>query len=225
MLRRDADFFVLCYEERDRWFKDEQCPIGYYLQDATATASSPSSSSAKRTLILALRPLNTMPHPTIQVEIAATKNKVSDLSQKTYTSYQVDVVFNDMKWQLTRRYKEFDALQSHLKRKYAPVLLPKLPAKHLFTPIEGDFVDRRREQLDNYLKQMILHPLAGSDVLLLSFLGVVSTSRDPELSNHHDNKNVLHITTLHQSLDCGDILLFSCKFGASVLQRKVRRRI
>ncbi|KAF1321069.1 Ribonuclease h2 subunit a, partial [Globisporangium splendens] len=207
LLRREADHFVLCNQAKDRWFSNEQCPIGYYISDIPA-----------RSIHLALLPVNTMPHPTIEVAIAATKNKISDLSQKTYTAYMIDVSFNDVKWQLARRYKEFDALHAHLEDKYGHVPLPKLPSKRLFTPLEGTFVDKRREQLENYLKQMILHPLVGSDVLFLSFLGVVSTSRDRELSNNE--KNVLHVTTLHQSLDCGDILLFSCRFGASVLQRK-----
>lgn len=208
LLRREADFFVLCDQAKERWFKDEQCPIGYYISDTAA-----------RSIHLAMLPVNTMPHPMIEVEIATTKNKVSDLSQKTYTAYLIDVSFNDLKWQIARRFKEFDTLHDHLKVKYGPVPLPKLPSKHVFTPLEGDFIDKRREQLENYLKQMILHPLVGSDVLFLSFLGVVSTSRDRELSNNE--KNVLHVTTLHQSLDYGDILLFSCRFGASVLQRKV----
>uniref|UniRef100_K3WMP2 PX domain-containing protein n=1 Tax=Globisporangium ultimum (strain ATCC 200006 / CBS 805.95 / DAOM BR144) TaxID=431595 RepID=K3WMP2_GLOUD len=197
----------LHHAHSDRWLSNEQRAIGYYISGIPA-----------RSIHLALLPVNTMPHPTIEVAIAATKNKVSDLSQKTYTTYTIDVSFSDVKWQLARRYKEFDALHAHLEDKYGHAPLPILPSKRLFTPLEGTFVDKRREQLENYLKQMVLHPLVGSDVLFLSFLGVVNTSRDRELSNNE--KNVLHVTTLHQSLDCGDILLFSCRFGASVLQRK-----
>ncbi|TYZ58375.1 hypothetical protein PybrP1_006183 [[Pythium] brassicae (nom. inval.)] len=219
LLRREADFFLLCDDERELWFQDEHQPMAFYLRRPLSPTGAAAATEAKRALFLALRPINTLPPPMLEVAIPAAKNKVSDLSQTTYTAYQLDVSFNAMKWQVTRRYKEFDALQSRLKDKYAPVPLPKLPPKHLFTPREGEFVDRRREQLENYVQQLVLHPLAGSDVLVLSFLGVVSTARDPELGNR-EQKNVLHITTLHQSLDCGDILLFSCRFGASVLQRK-----
>lgn len=225
LLRREADFFLLCHDDRELWFKDEQCPIGAYVRalcsPRAATAAHALSESTKRSLVLALRPVNTMPHPMLEVTIRSTKTRVSDLSQKTYTAYELAVSFNDLTWQLARRYKEFDALQRHLKRKYAPALLPKLPPKHVFAHHGDGFVDKRRAQLEAYVQQLVLHPLAGADVLFLSFLGVVSTSRDRELGNR-EHKTVLHITTLHKSLNYGDILLFSCRFGASVLQRKVR---
>lgn len=215
---------MLCDEARELWFKDEHEPVSFYIRSPHSPTGAAAASGTKRSLFLTLQLINAMPHPMLEVTISASTNKVSDLSQKTYTAYQLDVSFNAMTWQVVRRYKEFDVLQGHLKDKYAPVPLPKLPPKHLFTPREGEFVDKRREQLENYVQQLVAHPLVGSDVRVLSFLGVVSTSRDPELGNR-EQKHVLHITTLHQSLDCGDILLFSCRFGASVLQRKVRASV
>ncbi|RLN90593.1 hypothetical protein BBJ28_00007965 [Nothophytophthora sp. Chile5] len=207
VLRHEPDSFVLCFQTENQWFQDEQRSIGYYIRD-----------HASRKVQLELVPTSSIPLPTLDLAIVSTKNKVSDLSQRSYTNYVVDVSFNGTAWQLARRFKEFYLLNCRLKTKYPGVELPRLPPKQAFTPLEGIFIQRRRAQLENYLKQVLVHPVLGSDVLLLSFLGVVSTSRDRELGQ--SEKSVIHVTTLHDSVRCGDIVLFSCRFGASRLQRK-----
>ncbi|ETM51200.1 hypothetical protein, variant 1 [Phytophthora nicotianae] len=207
LLRRDADSFVLHLDIGDQWLQDEQQSIGHCILGC-----------ASRKINLELVPMNRMPQPTLNLAIVGTKNKISDLSQRPYTCYLIDVVFNGTTWQLARRYKEFDALYCQLKSKYPGTALPGLPPKHVFTPIEGEFINNRKEQLEAFLKQLLLHPIASIDVLLMSFLGVVSISRDPELG--HRAKSVIHVTSLHDSVAVGDIILFSCRFGASRLQRK-----
>ncbi|KAG6959293.1 hypothetical protein JG687_00008878 [Phytophthora cactorum] len=209
MLRREADSFVLYLDIGDQWLQDEQQSIGHYILGC-----------ASRKIELELVPMHRMPQPTLDLAIVGTKTKISDLSQRPYTCYVIDVVFNGTTWQLARRYKEFDALHSQLKSKYPGTALPGLPPKHVFTPVEGEFINYRKEQLEAFLKQLLLHPIASTDVLLMSFLGVVSISRDPELGQRE--KSVIHVTSLHDSVGVGDIILFSCRFGASRLQRKVR---
>jgi hypothetical protein len=209
-LRHEADHFALHFTGgADLWLKDEQQPISHYIKHG----------SKVRTIALSLEPQSAMPFPTLELSISSTKNKVSDLSQKAYTAYLIDVHFNDMRWQVERRFKEFHKLHHELKEKYPVCELPRLPCKHVFTPLEGQFVHRRRLQLEQYTRELVDHPLLSLDVLLLSFLGVVSTSRDRDLSKNE--KSVIHVTALHVGLDYGDIILFSCRFGASVLQRKV----
>lgn len=211
IVRRDAECFVLFHKESNTWLKDEHLSIRECLFNGV-----------DREVHVALLPMNLMPLPGMEVHISATKNKMSDLSQREYTAYPIDVTFEDMKWQAVRRFKEFHKLNGVLKSKYPTLELPKLPHKHIFTPREGEFVDKRRQHLEQYLRELVAHPQLSHDVHLMSFMGVVSTSRDPELSQNA--KTVLHVTTLHESVGYGDILLFSCKFGASVLQRKVSSR-
>ncbi|CAI5718039.1 unnamed protein product [Peronospora destructor] len=146
--------------------------------------------SRKMHLELAL--ISRMPQPTIDLAIVGTKKKISDLSQP-HTAI-------------------------HLKRKYPDIELPGLPSKHMFTPVEGALINYRKEQLEAFLKQLLLHPIASMDVLLMSFLGVVSVLCDPELGL--GQKSVIHITSLHDRASCGDVILFSCRFGASRLQRR-----
>ncbi|KAF1786884.1 Phox homologous domain [Phytophthora cactorum] len=201
------DSFVLYLDIGDQWLQDEQQSIGHYILGC-----------ASRKIELELVPMHRMPQPTLDLAIVGTKTKISDLSQRPYTCYVIDVVFNGTTWQLARRYKEFDALHSQLKSKYPGTALPGLPPKHVFTPVEGEFINYRKEQLEAFLKQLLLHPIASTDVLLMSFLGVVSISRDPELGQRE--KSVIHVTSLHDSVGVGDIILFSCRFGASRLQRK-----
>lgn len=209
-LRHEADWFALLMPTASGvWFKDEQRPLNHYVR-----------TDHKDPIIhLKLEPITAMPHPTIALSITSTKNRVSDLSQRNYTTYLIDVSFNDMTWQVPRRYKDFHRLHQSLTATHTQCMLPKLPPKHIFTPVEGEFVAKRRVQLEAYVRHLVDHPVLGSDVLVLSFLGVVSTSRDRDLSRNA--KNVIHVTALHVGLDYGDVVLFSCRFGASVIQRKV----
>ncbi|GLE00404.1 hypothetical protein PINS_up009161 [Pythium insidiosum] len=211
-LNHDPDWFVLCIDDPCVWMKDELRPLSFY----TAAVSA-------RLVDVRLAPQNTMPHPTIELTITDTKRKISDLTQRPYTAYIIDVAFDNMTWQIQRRYQEFYCLHQQLKAKCSQlgVTLPQLPPKRVFTPLDGDFVLRRRVHLAQYLQSLIEHPVISQDVLLLSFLGVVSRSRDPEVNK--SGKNVMHITAVHTGLDYGDIVLFSCRFGASVIQRKLTR--
>ncbi|DAZ97400.1 TPA: hypothetical protein N0F65_011284 [Lagenidium giganteum] len=221
IMRREADWFALQWAEHGLWLKDEQAMIGQFLAGVAA-----------RVIPLQLLPVSLMPYPTLELQISSTKTKHSDISQRAYIAYVIDVTFNEMKWQVMRRYKEFFKLHEQLKIKYelpaasevpptvngVAVVLPRLPPKHMFTPTSGEFVNKRRVQLEHYLSCLVSHPAFCQDVLLLSFLGVVSTARDREISKNE--KNVIHITSLHVGLDYGDIILFSCRFGASIVQRK-----
>ncbi|CAI5702473.1 hypothetical protein KXD40_003351 [Peronospora effusa] len=207
LLVHEADRFILYLEDEKQWLHDEQQSIGHYILGCTS-----------RKIHLELVPISRMPQPTIDLAIVGTKKKISDLSQRPYTCYVIDIIFNGTTWQLARRYNDFNDLHSHLKRKHPDIELPGLPSKHVFTPVEGALVNHRKEQLEVFLKQLLLHPIASTDVLLMSFLGVVSVSRDPELGL--SDKRVIHVTSLHDSVTCGDVVLFSCRFGASRLQRK-----
>ncbi|CAH0517372.1 unnamed protein product [Peronospora belbahrii] len=203
----EADSFVLYLESENQWLSEEQQSIGRYILDCETCD-----------IHLILAPVDRMPQPTIDLAVVGTKTKISDLSQRPYTCYVIDIIFNGTKWQITRRYKDFDVLQSHLRRKYRDAKLPGLPSKHVFTPVNGEFINYRKEQLEAFLKQLLLYPIASTDVLLMSFLGVVSVASDPELGL--SGKSVIHVTSLHDTVSCGDIILFSCRFGASRLQRK-----
>ncbi|TMW62683.1 hypothetical protein Poli38472_005301 [Pythium oligandrum] len=213
LLRREADSFVLFIAKDNIWLKDEHHPIPHYLPGLS-----------DRNIHASLRSINEMPFPSIQLSISTTESKVSDLSRRTYTAYQINLTYSDMKWQVHRRYKEFHALHQQLKEKLGVIpgfTLPKLPRKRVFTPREGEFVTVRRQRLEEYLRQLLEASHTSQDVLVLSFLGFVSTSRDREMTKN--DKNIMHVTALHMGLDFGDIVLFSTRFGASVIQRKVTR--
>ncbi|KAL7686126.1 putative Phox domain, PX domain superfamily, papain-like cysteine peptidase superfamily [Plasmopara halstedii] len=206
MLERPPDSFMFYLERDGEWLQNDQQYIDHYLIDHSSTIK------------LELVPVYRIPKPALTLNIVETRNKVSDLSQRPYTCYVIDVVFNGTTWQLSRRYKDFNALQTELKCKYPNHTLPMLPPKHMFTPVKGEFIQYRKQELEKFLKQLLEYPDVSTDVVLFSFLGIVSTARDPETSRN--TKSVLHVTSLHESVAIGDIVLFSCRFGASRLQRK-----
>nr|CCA21462.1 ribonuclease H2 subunit A putative [Albugo laibachii Nc14] len=214
---------VACYSrEENRWYADDCvcltdiCP-GHPI----------------KTLELVLR--NYMPPPTLDVTIFGTQNCASDLLMSFYTSYRIRVTFGKMTWQVSRRYREFDHLHCLLKEKYGEAFsfalsdstvsylgkaIVKFPPKQIFGRLESDTIDRRRVMLEDYL-QRLLHapkpPTLSQDVLILSFLGIVSTQK---LSNKSVGSDSINIDALDKQIDFGDILLFSCRFGSSICQRK-----
>ncbi|EAR93569.2 PX-SNARE domain protein (macronuclear) [Tetrahymena thermophila SB210] len=60
------------------------------------------------------------------------------------------------KWTLKKRYKEFDELNKNLKKLYAN--LPPIPGKTLFAVKDPAELEKRKQGLDNYLKQLIARP-------------------------------------------------------------------
>ncbi|EQC29614.1 hypothetical protein SDRG_12620 [Saprolegnia diclina VS20] len=208
----DATSFVLVLPDaiRDVWLRNEDKPLCYYLDMKLETAS--------ETVHLSLRPVQAMPPPPLQVEITGNANKVSDLSQKLYTTYTIQVEYNDVKWTVVHRFQDFLALDDAIKNDVAPyrAYLPPLPKKKAITPKKGSFVSKRQRKLQAYLQDVVALPGLAQNVHVMTFLGVVSMARNREVV-----RSVLHVSAVHACLSYGDIILFKTRFGASKVQRKI----
>lgn len=70
---------------------------------------------------------------------------------KPVVFYKIDVGLGPSrrKWELWKRYSQFDKLDSDLRSKYPS--LPKLPGKTFFKLKANDDIKKRREELHNYL--------------------------------------------------------------------------
>ncbi len=60
-------------------------------------------------------------------------------------------------WISARRYREFDTLDTQLRRLYPSLSsnLPNLPEKDFFRALESDVVQRRRNALENYMAKIV----------------------------------------------------------------------
>ena len=109
---------------------------------------------------------------------------------------------------------------------YIPkILLPKLPSKKLRHSEE--VITERAQKLDKYLNDLVLIPEAMQNVHVLSFLGVMSTSRSempksvPKVDEGSKPRQVIHLSALRRHLSAGDIVLFKCAHTVAGLQRSV----
>jgi ribonuclease H2 subunit A len=260
------------------WLNDDQKKLYDYFEhyvnltigkeqvdDSTSTTSNRPISNRGQIVHLEIVPMNQMPFSCssssssccLKISIPSTKTKFSDLSQKPFLVYVIEVSFNEMKWEVTRRFKEFEIFHAQLKKRFFQSLnlnfinhhhpkpqknqnnqnnqnnhpknhqekkkqnfyFPRLPRKFFLFKLSKEMILQRRLALEAYLKEILSLSYLSNDVLFLSFLGIVSTSREKEIVQHE--LNVVHISCLHFALNYGDIILFSCRFGASLLQRKI----
>mmetsp|Transcript_43049 Transcript_43049/g.88075 ORF Transcript_43049/g.88075 Transcript_43049/m.88075 type:complete len:145 (+) Transcript_43049:372-806(+) len=72
-----------------------------------------------------------------------------------YVVYILKVVNGDRQWMCEKRYTDFVAIDNVLRSKFWSMKLPRLPSKKLFFNFDNEFVDKRRSELEDYLKGLL----------------------------------------------------------------------
>lgn len=87
----------------------------------------------------------------IQITIVDT-----DISPE-YTIYIISVSCGMKKWIIKRRYRDFYYLDKELKKKFPNIKFPPLPPKvYLRSSNDPQVVDQRKDQLENYINELVL---------------------------------------------------------------------
>eukprot|EP01111_Echinosteliopsis_oligospora_P012484 TRINITY_DN4273_c0_g1_i1.p1 TRINITY_DN4273_c0_g1~~TRINITY_DN4273_c0_g1_i1.p1 ORF type:complete len:230 (+),score=47.32 TRINITY_DN4273_c0_g1_i1:126-815(+) len=77
----------------------------------------------------------------------------------------------DTSWEVSHRYSHFNELYKHLKRKYEGALEAPFPSKtYLKSPIKKQVIEKRKVMLQQYLQEVIDHPITRRDELVKKFL-------------------------------------------------------
>ncbi|KAF0736944.1 hypothetical protein Ae201684P_000598 [Aphanomyces euteiches] len=160
---------------------------------------------------------------TSEFELTITSSKkVQDLAEQVYTMFCISVCHGELKWHITRRYRDFVQMHSLLTKELSTVAheLPKLPPK-TWLPIHTDtaFVQTRQLLLETYLRQMSMRLDAMQSVSFLSFLGAVSSPRLEHEWISGVPRDTIHLRVLHKYVEMGDILLFQSNNQMSGVQR------
>ncbi|XP_063757865.1 sorting nexin-14-like isoform X2 [Eleginops maclovinus] len=90
----------------------------------------------------------------------------------------IDVERNDRKevghetekWSVFRRYLEFYVLESKLTEFHGTFADAQLPSKRIIGPKNLDFLESKREEFEEYLQRLLLHPELSNSQLLADFL-------------------------------------------------------
>lgn len=86
-------------------------------------------------------------------------------------------------WSVSRRYSSFEALRDKLSRSVDS--LPALPGKTLFRSLAPDFVQKRRQQLHEWLQSVLRIPAAATSHEFRQFLEVPQHVPSHALPNDH----------------------------------------
>ncbi|XP_059149488.1 serine/threonine-protein kinase Sgk1-like isoform X2 [Physella acuta] len=77
--------------------------------------------------------------------------------EKKYVVYKVIVNCEGRSWFIFRRYNEFHTLYEKIKKLYPEANL-KLPGKKIFGNLDPEFIQQRREGLDEFIRKLVSHP-------------------------------------------------------------------
>lgn len=146
----------------------------------------------------------------------------SDCFGKTYRIYGIVVTHKELRWQVWRRFNDFQALHSLIWRDCDSDIRKKLPPPpgktfgliHIF---HDPMVKWRIESLSNYLDELLSMHEFQDNPHLLCFLGAASTGKLHLTLG--GGRSTTHFYTLPQAVDWGDVFLFQCDAPVSKLQR------
>eukprot|EP00051_Salpingoeca_urceolata_P027368 m.481186 g.481186 ORF g.481186 m.481186 type:complete len:151 (+) comp22077_c0_seq1:205-657(+) len=121
------------------------------------------------------------------LEIDVCNPQTHGFGRARYTDYEIRVktnlpVFKLKESQVRRRFSEFDWLRQELERE-SKILVPPLPGKawsrqmpwSKTTMFDEDFIEERREGLEDFINKVSGHPLAQNEKSLHMFL------QDPQI--------------------------------------------
>ncbi|BHF78473.1 Sorting nexin-30 [Sparganum proliferum] len=119
-------------------------------------------------------------------------------SYEVFISYEIECIASRPdypvgKFNVSRRYREFDWLHRRLQQACPFLFVPPLPGKKVMTQFDRCstvFVDRRSSGLQTFLNKCILHPILSSNPNLIAFL-TYSTPRFQDFMQDHPAQNAL----------------------------------
>mmetsp|Transcript_50532 Transcript_50532/g.157787 ORF Transcript_50532/g.157787 Transcript_50532/m.157787 type:complete len:105 (-) Transcript_50532:419-733(-) len=76
------------------------------------------------------------------------------LTQK-YVVYVMRICNGDKQWVCEKRYTDFMILDEVLRSKFWYAQVPKLPQKKLFFNFDEQFVNKRRKELEEYMRSLL----------------------------------------------------------------------
>lgn len=132
----------------------------------------------------------------------ATKVELKDMKKKLHSSvgkhggsvwkalkgvfslqvYKVVVNNGTKSWFIFRRYNEFHSLYEKVKRLYPEANL-RLPGKKIFGNLDPEFIQQRREGLDDFIQKLIQHPQLSQHPDVKAFLSLDNPRNVPDKSD------------------------------------------
>lgn len=109
-------------------------------------------------------------------------------------------------WIVTRRYSEFHELHQKLRSRYPSVRNLDFPRRRVVMKFQSEFLRKRRQALEKYLRELLLLPDVCRSRDLRAFLSQSVIAAGQDLMDHQDKKDI--VTRFYDSVTYGveDIL-------------------
>ncbi|XP_050403575.1 serine/threonine-protein kinase Sgk1 isoform X2 [Patella vulgata] len=113
--------------------------------------------------------------------------------EKKYIVYKVVVNAEGKSWFIFRRYNEFHTLHEKIKKIHPEANL-RLPGKKIFGNLDPEFIQQRREGLDDFIQKLITNPKLSQNPEVRSFLSLdnprnVQDDLDPDQFSDTETMN------------------------------------
>ncbi|POS87896.1 hypothetical protein EPUL_000408, partial [Erysiphe pulchra] len=106
-------------------------------------------------------------------------------------------------WTITRRYSEFLELHQRLREKYTSIRNSNFPRRRMVMKLQTDFLQKRRQALENYLREILLQPEVCRSIELRTFLSESASSPGGDSFHENDENKKDLITRLYNSITDG----------------------
>jgi hypothetical protein len=160
----------------------------FFFADPAAPSSGPTAARkgwSGRKIDIILSTGNRMPLSPPRVAITQT-TLATDIHQRQYTVYHMLVKQAELEWKITHRYSDFPRLHEALVSQdptdvgFIPrARIPDLPRKEIGpgSSVDHAVVKKRSVGLQTFVRNLVSCPAALSNIHVLSFFGILSTSR------------------------------------------------
>jgi len=112
--------------------------------------------------------------------------------KRPFTIYEIEVRSSTHTWVIYKRYRDFHALHQELSKRATPtddtqIDLPHLPPKRLTRSLAVEFVEKRKKELQGYLRETLTSPELLHSSVILDFLEVPDSIK-PMLARNPSGK-------------------------------------
>ncbi|KHJ33675.1 putative intermediate filament protein [Erysiphe necator] len=106
-------------------------------------------------------------------------------------------------WTIARRYSEFLELHQRLREKYTSIRNSNFPRRRMVMKLQTEFLQKRRQALEKYLREILLLPEVCRSIELRSFLSESVTSPGGDSFHDNDENKKDLVTRLYNSITDG----------------------
>lgn len=121
---------------------------------------------------------------------------------KEVTFYSIEVCIENTRWQVKRRYSDFERLHEEMKKNHA--ITTVLPAKSFFPLKKAEEIHKRRQELESYLQAIFARTDVFSDPAFDSFIELQQHRPSSAIQNISMHGKISHLMLGYRDIYFGE---------------------